>query len=77
MWKKLKGSGGAAYLTVLTKEFLIEDVLTKKGKPRIDNNPVSSKPYNVSFHNKKLGGLKKKRKIIISKKYGQHKVSCK
>ena len=77
MWKKLKGSGGAAYLTVLTKEFLIEDVLTKKGKPRIDNNPVTSKTYNVSFHNKKLGGLKKKRKIIISKKYGEHKVSCK
>merc|ERR1712038_1989223 len=66
-WKMLKGSKGAAYLTVLTREFLLEDVLTGEGGRRIDNNPVTSKTYNVSFHNKKLGALQKKRKIIIAK----------
>merc|ERR1712038_1569711 len=77
MGKKLKGSKGAAYLTVLTREFLLEDVLTEEGKYRIDNNPVNSKTYNVSFHNKKLGALQKKRKIIIARSmYGEHKVYC-
>jgi len=77
MWKKLKGSKGVAYLTVLTREFLLEDVLTEEGKHRIDNNPVTSKTYNVSFHNKKLGALQKKRKIIIARSiYGEHKVYC-
>merc|ERR1711934_575882 len=56
-WKMLKGFKGAAYLTVLTREFLLEDVLTGEGGRRIDNNPVDSKTYNVSFYNKKLGAL--------------------
>ena len=78
MWKKLKGSGGTAHLSVLTQQFLIEGVLTDKGQERLDNNPVTPKTYNVSFYNKKLGGLTKKRKITIAtNKFGEHKVSCK
>merc|ERR1712088_583659 len=77
-WKMLKGFKGAAYLTVLTREFLLEDVLTGEGGRRIDNNPVDSKTYNVSFYNKKLGALHQKEKIIITRnpKYGEHKVYC-
>ena len=47
MWKMLKGFKGAAYLTILTREFLLEDLLSKEGKRRIDDNPVNSKTYNV------------------------------
>ena len=72
----LKGFKGAASLTVLTREFLLEDVLSGDGR-RIDNNPVDSKTYNVSFYNKKLGALHQKEKIIITRNpYGEHKVYC-
>ena len=47
MWKMLRGFKGAAYLTILTREFLLEDLLSKEGKRRIDDNPVNSKTYNV------------------------------
>ena len=68
---------GTAYLTVLTREFLLEDVLSEQGQPRIDNNPVNSKTYNVSFHNKKQEYLHQKQEIIIARsgKYGEHQVS--
>ena len=77
MWELLKDFKGAAYLTVLSREFLLEDVLSEEGQPRIDNNPVNSKTYNVSFHNKKQEYLHQKQEIIIARsgKYGEHQVS--
>ena len=69
MWELLKDFKGAAYLTVLSREFLLEDVLSGQGQPRIDNNPVNSKTYNVSFHNKKQEYLHQKQEIIIALKW--------
>merc|ERR1711934_32798 len=79
MWKMLKGFKGAAYLTVLTKEFVLEDKPPKgtpKGKDRIDKNPVNSKTYKASLNNLKLGGLGElqKQELIIGRSNGKHVV---
>ena len=41
MWSKLGSSGGKAFLTVLTREFLFEDLKTVQGHKRIDDNAVN------------------------------------
>ena len=44
------------YLTVTNQEFLFEDRVTAEGRRWIENNPLDSKTYNVSFHNEKQVG---------------------
>jgi len=69
MWAKLEGSGGEGFLTVLTREFLWEDVLKEKGGRRIDEQPVNANSYNVPFHNSKQEALHKE--IIVARLDGK------
>ena len=72
MWEKLKASGGKGYLTVLTKEFLWEDVRRGgDGHDRIVESDVNSNSYNVPFHNAKLEGLHNRKEIIVAKLGGK------
>ena len=45
MWSKLGSSGGKAFLTVLTREFLFEDLKTVQGHKRIDDNAVNGNTF--------------------------------
>ena len=77
MWEKLEGSGGKGYLTVLTKEFLCEDVLKGgEGHKRIVDNEVNKKSYNVPFHNAKQEGLHNQKKITIVRLNGKLELFC-
>jgi len=74
MWAKLEGSGGKGFLTVLTREFLWEDVRKEKGGRRIDENPVNANSYNVPFHNSKHEALHKE--IIVARLGGKLEHFC-
>jgi len=74
MWAKLEGSGGKGFLTVLTREFLWEDLRKEKGGRRIDENPVNANSYNVPFHNAKQEGLHKE--IIVARLGGKLEHFC-
>ena len=76
MWAKLEGSGGKGFLTVLTREFLYGDVLTKEGRERIDENAVNKNSYNVPFHNAKQEGLRNQKEITIARLNGKLKYFC-
>ena len=78
MWTKLEASGGKGYLTVLTKEFLWEDVLRggDHGHKRIVENEVNKNSYNVPFHNAKQEGLHNQKKITIVRLNGKLELFC-
>ena len=72
MWEKLQTSGGKGFLTVLTREFLWEDVRRGgDGHDRIVESDVNSNSYNVPFHNAKLEGLHNRKEIIVAKLGGK------
>jgi len=54
------------YLTVLTRQFLIQGLNSRDGKKRIDNNPVGANTYNVAIYNEKQEGLHKMKRILIT-----------
>jgi len=55
------------YLTVLTRQFLIQGLVgNKKDRERIDNNPVSGNTYNVAIYNEKQHGLYKMKRILLT-----------
>ena len=72
MWEKLQTSGGKGFLTVLTREFLWEDVRRGgNGHDRIVESDVNSNSYNVPFHNAKQEGLHNRKEIIVAKLGGK------
>ena len=73
MWTKLEGSRGKGLLTVLTQEFLFEDVVKggEQGHKRIVDNEVNKNSYNVPFHNAKQEGLHNQKKITIVRLNGK------
>jgi len=71
LWAKLEASGGKSFLTVLTREFLWEDLRTEEGQKRIDENEVNRNSYNVPFHNARQEGLHNQKKIIIARLNGK------
>ena len=77
MWEKLQGSGGKGFLTVLTREFLWEDVLKGgEGHDRIVENEVNKNSYNVPFHNAKQEGLHNQKEIIVTRLGGKLEQFC-
>ena len=76
MWAKLEASGGKGFLTVLTREFLWEDLRTEEGQKRIDENAVNRNSYNVPFHNARQEGLHNQKKIIIARLDGKLEYFC-
>jgi len=55
------------YLTVLTRQFLIQGIHgTREDRKRIDNNPVSGSTYNVPVYNEKQYGLCNMKRILLT-----------
>ena len=75
MWDLLKDFKGAAYLTVLTREFSMRMCCQKKCSPGSRTIQRESQTYIVTFHNKKEEGLHQKQEIIIARNRREHQVS--
>ena len=75
MWEKLQASGGKGFFTVLTQEFLWEDMLTAR-EHVLDEDGVSGNSYNVPFHNAKQEGLHNQKEIIVTRLGGKLEQFC-
>ena len=68
LWSRVQDcQADPMFLTLLTRQFLIEGVMEREGQQRIDNNSVNSRSYNVAFYNQKQKGLKSRKKLVIMK----------